>query len=92
MYDQQKDMWLSMIQTLPAYLVYVISLPKYLYQWLVLLFIDTLGNTIKNQIGRIFNIASNYGTKVTLFWEAGKSQFQWANERNQVQPRQLKII
>lgn len=84
MYDQQKDMLLSMIQTLPAYLVYVISLPKYLYQWLVLFFIDSLGNTTKNQIGRKFNIASNYVTKATLFWEAGKSQFQWANERNQV--------
>lgn len=59
-------------------------MPKYLYQWLVLLFIDTLGNTMENKIGRKFNKTSNYVTQSTLFWEAGKSQFQWAIEWNQV--------
>lgn len=53
-------------------------MPKYLYQWLVLLFIDTLGNTIENKIGRKFNKKSNYVTQATLFGRQGKSQFQWA--------------
>lgn len=47
-------------------------MPKYLYQWLVLMFIDTLGNTMENKTGRKFNKTSNYVTQANLFWEAGE--------------------